>query len=59
MEEPDLGEGGVNIRYSYRGSGGSARRVNACFGVSDLMFRRLGLKGCPESRTLALKERRR
>jgi len=34
--KPDLGEGGVNIRYSYRGSGGSARRVNACFGVSDL-----------------------
>jgi hypothetical protein len=31
-----LGEAGVNIRYSYAGSAGSARRVNAYFGVSDL-----------------------
>ncbi len=31
-----LGEAGVNIRYSYPGSGGSARRVNVYFGVSDL-----------------------
>ena len=31
-----LGEAGVNIRYSYPGPGGSARRVNVYFGVSDL-----------------------
>src|SRR5712692_6691068 len=31
-----LGEAGVNIRYSYPGSAGSARRVNVYFGVSDL-----------------------
>ncbi len=31
-----LGEAGVNIRYSYAGAGGSARRVSAYFGVSDL-----------------------
>jgi hypothetical protein len=31
-----LGQAGVNIRYSYAGSAGSARRVNAYFGVSDL-----------------------
>jgi hypothetical protein len=31
-----LGEAGVNIQYSYAGSAGSARRVNAYFGVSDL-----------------------
>ena len=31
-----LGEAGVNIRFAYAGSAGSARRVNAYFGVSDL-----------------------
>jgi hypothetical protein len=31
-----LGQADVNIRYSYAGSAGSARRVNAYFGVSDL-----------------------
>ena len=31
-----LGEAGVNIRYSYPGSAGSARRVSVYFGVSDL-----------------------
>lgn len=31
-----LGAAGVNIRYSYPGSGGSARRVKVYFGVSDL-----------------------
>jgi hypothetical protein len=31
-----LGEAGINIRYSYPGSAGSARRVNVYFGVSDL-----------------------
>jgi len=31
-----LREASVNIDYAYLGSGGSARRVNAYFGVSDL-----------------------
>ena len=31
-----LGKAGVNIRYAYAGSAGSARRVNVYFGVSDL-----------------------
>jgi hypothetical protein len=31
-----LGAAGVNIRYSYPGSAGSARRVKVYFGVSDL-----------------------
>jgi len=31
-----LGDAGVNIKYAYPGAGGSARRVNAYFGVSDL-----------------------
>jgi hypothetical protein len=31
-----LGKAGVNIRYAYVGSAGSARRVNVYFGVSDL-----------------------
>ena len=31
-----IGEVGVNILYSYPGSAGSARRVKAYFGVSDL-----------------------
>lgn len=31
-----LGRAGVNIEYVYAGSAGSARRLNAYFGVSDL-----------------------
>ena len=31
-----LGDAGVNIKYSYAGSAGSARKVNVYFGVSDL-----------------------
>lgn len=31
-----LGKAGVNIRYAYAGSAGSARRVNVYLGVSDL-----------------------
>jgi len=31
-----LGKAGVNIRYAYVGSAGTARRVNVYFGVSDL-----------------------
>jgi hypothetical protein len=31
-----LGKAGVNIRYAYIGSAGTARRVNVYFGVSDL-----------------------
>lgn len=31
-----LGKAGVNIRYAYVGSAGSARRVNVYFGVWDL-----------------------
>ncbi len=31
-----LGKAGVNIRYAYAGSAGSARRVNVYIGVSDL-----------------------
>ncbi len=31
-----LGKAGVDIRYAYIGSAGSARRVNVYFGVSDL-----------------------
>lgn len=31
-----LGNAGVNIRYAYAGSAGSARRANVYFGVSDL-----------------------
>jgi len=31
-----LREASVNIQYAYAGSAGSARRVNAYFGVSDL-----------------------
>jgi hypothetical protein len=31
-----LGKAGINIRYAYAGSGGSARRVNVYVGVSDL-----------------------
>jgi hypothetical protein len=31
-----LGKAGINIRYAYAGSAGSARRVNVYIGVSDL-----------------------
>lgn len=31
-----LGKAGVNISYVYAGSAGSARRLNAYFGVSDI-----------------------
>jgi hypothetical protein len=31
-----LGKAGINISYVYAGSAGSARRLNAYFGVSDL-----------------------
>lgn len=31
-----LGKAGVNIEYFYAGSAGSARKLNAYFGVSDL-----------------------
>lgn len=31
-----LGKAGVNITYAYVGSGGSARKVTAYFGVSDM-----------------------
>jgi len=31
-----LREASVNIQYAYAGSAGSARRINAYFGVSDL-----------------------
>ena len=31
-----LGRAGVNIQYVYAGSAGSARKLNAYFGVSDL-----------------------
>lgn len=31
-----LGKAGVNIRYAYVGSAGTARKVNVYFGVSDL-----------------------
>ena len=31
-----LGDAGVNIKYAYAGTAGSARRVNVYFGVSDL-----------------------
>jgi hypothetical protein len=31
-----LGQAGVNIRYIYAGSAGSARKLNAYLGVSDL-----------------------
>lgn len=31
-----LGKAGVNITFAYVGAGGTARKVNAYFGVSDL-----------------------
>jgi hypothetical protein len=31
-----LGKAGVNITFAYTGSAGSARRLNAYFGVSDI-----------------------
>lgn len=31
-----LGKAGVNIEFAYTGSAGSARKLNAYFGVSDL-----------------------
>lgn len=31
-----LGKAGINIEYVYAGSAGSARKLNAYFGVSDL-----------------------
>lgn len=31
-----LGKAGINIKFAYAGSAGSARKLNAYFGVSDL-----------------------